>query len=129
MPLSQVPRPKTRKRTKKQGKDLVTVETDTGRVVKHTGDLVPEIREWWNEYSLSEAIKHVSAGEAVQALLIGSNQHLIKRLVDPKTPQEVKDRIALAMAPRFTAEFRGKLGAPAGKGSAVSDLLQGYRIG
>lgn len=107
----------------------MTVEANTGRVVKHTGDLVPEVREWWTEYSISEAIKHVSPGEAIQALAIGTSWHMLRRLSDKRTPADVKDRIALTMGPRFTAELKGKLGAAAGKGTAVSDLLQGYRIG
>ena len=57
--------------------------------------------------------------------------HLTRRLQNPKTPAEVKDRIALAVMPRMAMVLRTRTPPlPAGEGSkAVRDLMAQYRIG
>jgi len=123
-----MPRKKTPGKVEKDGSDVLIVDRKTNAVVRHSGDLVPEIREWWNKQSLPEIIAEVGTVEAMKALSLGCTVHLLRRLTNPHTPLDVKDRIALTMGPRFTAEIKGRVSDSGPRGASITDLLSGYRI-
>ena len=78
---------------------------------------------------------------ALRDLHFVSCGHLMRRMTSPKTPEATKDAIALAMAPKLVAEFRGRISqadrppepgngagdaGDAGEMSGRDILLQGY---
>lgn len=89
---------------------------DTGRTV----------RKWWRERKLDEVTDLTTLAQALTDVGILSLGHLAKRLCNPKTPERVKDQIALAMGPKLAVEIRGrKKGQDDG---STTSLLEAYRI-
>lgn len=92
------------------------------------------MRAWWRERSAEAMVHAASLPQAVAELGVVSAAHLMRRLASKKTPEDVKDRIALAMAPRMIAEARGRMpkggrGLEGGKGGErPGNVLEAYRI-
>jgi hypothetical protein len=112
----------------RKGRDILVVDPNSKAVVRNGRDAVPGFREWYHQ-NLADAIRTAKMGESSTDVGVACNWWLMQRLKDPKTPKEIKDRIALAMAPRFMAELKGKIGAGGPQSSAVTDLVEGYKLG
>jgi hypothetical protein len=85
------------------------------------------VRRWWKKQRLEEVTDLTTLAQALSDVGILSLGHLAKRLCDPKTPQRVKDQIALTMGPKLAVEIRGRM-PPAGDDGATGGLLEAYRV-
>ena len=103
-----------------RGNTLPVVTTDPMSVVR-----------WWETRDPGDLCVTTNLLAALQDLQKVCVQHVMLRMLDEKTPQEQKDKIALQFIPKLTTELRGRLPAPdgAGPGGSVQGLLQTYRVG
>jgi hypothetical protein len=88
-----------------------------------------EMKAWWEERDMRKLLATQGVLPSYKDLSVLCARHLCQRIADTKTPDEVKDRIALAFAPRITAELKGKLGAGGEASSPMADLMGTYRVG
>lgn len=90
------------------------------------------IRQWWKTNDPGEVAEKTTLLGAVVDVGYLSLAHLARRMHDEKTPDTVKDTIALAFAPKVVAEFKGRM--PAGQtsepeqGSGLGPLEQAYGL-
>ncbi len=96
------------------------------------------VRSWWRAHDPGAMASRTTMLAALRDLHFVSCGHLMRRMTSPKTPEATKDAIALAMAPKLVAEFRGRISQadrPPEPGNGVGDagemsgrdiLLQGY---
>lgn len=94
-----------------------------------TGKAIGQELAWWaKERDIADIVRTEELLPIFKQFAIMCAVRLGQRLLDPDTPADVKDKIALAFAPRVTAELRGKLGS-GGDASAVDELMGAYKIG
>ena len=96
------------------------------------------MRAWWRVHDPGAMASRTDMLHALRDLHFVSCGHLMRRMTSPKTPEATKDAIALAMAPKLVAEFRGRISqadrppepgngaGDAGEMSGRDILLQGY---
>ncbi len=92
-----------------------------------------KVRQWWEVYGLKDfdpvrdRVDLPGFGQAISQVGLASLAHLMQRMMSGDTPLLVKDRIALAMAPKLVQEFRGKI--PAGSAAPGADQGGGEATG
>jgi phage-related baseplate assembly protein len=94
---------------------------------------VRAIRHWWEHQLAQVADQKITLGSAMADLGLYACGHLIKRLVDPKTPEDVRDTIALRCAPLLAVQVRAKVGEArrqddAPTADATQRLLDAYNV-
>lgn len=100
------------------GRALPTRQPDVGKHIR-----------WWAKENLGEVLDTgTSIPKAYKDLGLIATAHLINRLTDRRTPAIEKDRIALVVAPKLSAEVKGRLGqTPDGPGE-LGGLLGDYGV-
>lgn len=101
----------------KKPTDLVVV--DEGRA----------IRKWWQK-NVTEGTGEVSLAKAFSDVGKVALWHIARRLTDPKTPETVKDKMAVALAPKMAVDLKGRLGKDGERSdeAGVGGILDSYRI-
>ena len=94
-----------------------------------------EVAAWWRVNKPSESADLTTLAVALSDVGIVALGHIMRRLESPKTANETKDMLALAIAPRLIAEVRGRV-AGAGRrregasapAPGMQDLLESYGV-
>lgn len=85
------------------------------RAPKDVDDVGRQVRQWWKKKKLEGVLdpeNNVGLARAISDVGVLSMAYLARRLCDDKTPDKVKDQIALVMAPKMLAESRGRPALP-----------------
>lgn len=102
--------------------------TDVGEL--KSGEMGRYVAWWAKSRKLQDIVETEKLIPVYHDLAVICATHLVRRMANLKTPDDVKDKIALTFAPRLTAEFKGKLNkGEGGKESPVNDLMGEYRLG
>lgn len=100
------------------GKGLPIQQRDPGQAIR-----------WWARKNLAEVPDAgTSIPKAYKDLGLVATAHLLQRLTDPKTPMIEKDRIALVVVPKLSAEVKGRLGGGSADKEGLGDLLGDYGV-
>jgi len=91
-------------------------------------DMIRPLREWWRSRNLGKTLDETTLAQAMSDVGVLSLLHMAKRLSSPKTPERVKDQLAMAIAPKVAVQVVGKLAQKASRDGTTTTLLDAYGV-